>query len=78
MGLILDIPEGNRILKEVTTYTTWAMLDDDPDVKQFLLERILLSLGIGLDNIRGQMHAAVGKMPDYYADIEKSIERIQV
>ncbi len=76
-GLIVDAAEGTRMFIEIGTYAAYGLLEEDPDVKQFFFERIILTLGIGLAPCREQMGATVGKVPDYLDMVEKSLERIK-
>jgi hypothetical protein len=65
-GLILESREEiNQILKEVSVYAIWGLVETDGRVKQFYFERILLSMGMNLAEIRARLGVEEGIPSDY-------------
>jgi hypothetical protein len=56
---IESVEEVNTILKEVTEFTIRGLLEPDVRAKQFYLERIYISLGMSLADIRNKFPADV-------------------
>jgi hypothetical protein len=68
---IVSIEDVNEIMKEVMEYTVWGLAEPDIRVKQFYLERIWISLGMSLNEIRDKLQVEHGIAPDYIEDILK-------
>jgi hypothetical protein len=56
--------EVNAILKEVAEFTIRGLVEPDILAKQFYLERIYISLGMSLPDIREQLGAEIGVNPN--------------
>lgn len=70
---ITDNDEVNRIIKNVVTYTIHGLAEEDPLVKQFFFERILLEMGMSIRQPREMLGVQVGIPPeteDYLRNIE--------
>ena len=64
-GLKLESAEEvNQILKEVAVYTIRGLANPGEEVKQFYLERIYISLGMNLQDIRQKLGIEIGVNPD--------------
>jgi hypothetical protein len=56
--------EVNAILKEVAEFTIRGLVEPDILAKQFYLERIYISLGMSLPDIREQLGVEIGVNPN--------------
>jgi hypothetical protein len=55
--------EVNAILKEIAEFTVRGLVEPDEKVKQFYLERIYISLGMSLAEIRQKFDVEIGINP---------------
>jgi hypothetical protein len=58
--------EVNAILKEVAEFTIRGLAEPDICVKQFYFERICISLGMSLADIRSKLQAETGRPPEWH------------
>ena len=60
---IENAEEVNLILKEIAEFTIRGLTEPDEKVKQFYLERIYISLGMSLLDIRQKLDIEIGVNP---------------
>ena len=69
-NIIDSIDDVNQMFKEITKYTIYGLATDGMTwkktalIKQWYLERILLSLGMSLADVRKKLGALEGENPN--------------
>ena len=73
-GIEVTPEEGDRMFREICTFAIWGLCEPDKLVKQFYLERILITCGLSLAEIRSRLDTEQGVAPSNIENVLSGLE----